>query len=424
MRIKKRRFGRNGESAYATGATHVIKIGFDARANGAAYPKPGKLPGFLICRDTLDGNNQLVVDYDCMHNIGEQYTPDSIAQAKQAQLKSPEGLLPTELFFVLAYNAKPAGDSWDYPGTFAEGYECWRKNGLFCQGDGERATRRQDDGTRAVIPCVPVGIDDAPAASFCQESVSKECKAHSRLLLCLYFLGQDGRPEPLSKSLGWQARFRFDTSSEYCAPRVLAELDQAAGRLDGHISGITGALSFLKQKKRHAAGVGITGQVLFAMSETDIAERERALFNRRIEEKRVSLLAAPAAVECVDARNPFENAETNALPAPVLPPDYEADFETQEPPFTDSSGDEPRVADASDEDLADSLVAFAGDRLGEFAYYTFKGAQHPINEINWFFEGETDSKDASRRRLLRDICQRLEEMPNTAFEIIPCKEVL
>jgi len=422
MRIKKRRFGRNGESAYATGATHVIKIGFDARAAGAAYPKPGKLPGFLICRDTLDGNNQLIVDFNCMKNIGEQYTPETIDKAKKTQLKSAENLLPTELFFVIAYNAKPAGISWEYPGTFAESYECWRKEGLFCQGDGEQASRRQENGTRAVLPCVPVGREDAAVENFCPQSVAHECKAHSRLLLCLYFLGADGRPEPLNKSLGWQARYRFDTSSEYYAPRVLAELDQAANRLDGRISGITGALSFLKQKKRHAGGVGITGQVLFALSEADISERERVLFNQRIEEKRTSLLAAPPAAECLDIRNPFDNSGTNALLAPVELDNPETDSKAQESPFGDTPDGVIQVADASDEDLADSLAAFAGNRLSEYAYYNYGGEDYAIDDINWFFEGETGAKDKARRKLLRKICTNLQETPNTTFTIIACKE--
>ena len=432
MRIKKRRFGRDGESPYATGATHVIKIGFDARGPKATRPFPGKLPGFLICRDSLNENGNLMVDHECMIALGSQYTPEAIAKAKAMQFKAPTGTLPTEIFFVLSNNAKAAGDSWDYPSTFAESYECWRKDGLFCSGNGERATRKNPDGTKGIIACVPAGREGSTVQEFCPQSTSnpRECKAHSRLSLCLYTLDANDTPQPLSKALGWQARFRFDTSSECSPPRVLAELDQAATRLNGHIAGITGALTYLIQKKRYGGnggGVGITGQVVFTLSEPDISDRERDLFQQRIQMSQQALIEGPVA-ETPNV-NPFEQEN-----APCKEPetvDAEIHGEPEESPFDESPLQQsPAATDlppsaldgVSDEDLADSLEAFVGDQLAAYAMYTHKGEEHRIDDINWFFDGAQGAKDQARRQLLRRICQDLHDTPGTTFEIIVHKE--
>ena len=67
QRIRQRKFGRDGNSPHAMGPSHVIKIGFDARELKPAnergqHPVPGKLRGFLVCRDTLDQHNAPMVD--------------------------------------------------------------------------------------------------------------------------------------------------------------------------------------------------------------------------------------------------------------------------------------------------------------------------------------------------------------------------
>src|SRR5690606_38352721 len=130
----------------------------------------------------------------------------------------------------------------------------------FCCGNGDKAVRKQKDGTRKTIECVPMGKEGAPAEKFCPYSVPKmvtgkngkeykvtDCKGHARLTLCLYIEGDDGKPEPLCRELGWNARFRFDTSSGYSPMRILAELDAAANRCDGEIHLIRGSLTFAQQ---------------------------------------------------------------------------------------------------------------------------------------------------------------------------------
>jgi hypothetical protein len=318
MRIKHRKYGRDGQSTYATGATHAIKIGFDARKAGAERPVPGKLAGFLLCRDALDSANNLIVDQEAMLALGKQYTSEAIAKAKAHGLKAEQGLLPTSLNFVIMHDAVKTPGGWAYPGTFGEAYDCWSKSGLYCSGNGDKAMRRQSDGTRKEIVCNPFGKDGVEAEDFCKESASKACKAHSRLVLCLFADGPDRKPVPLCKALGWQARFRFDTSSEYNPIRITQELDQAAERLSGRIAGITGSLTYQLQRKRYDGGVSIVGQIMFSLSEADIARREEQIWNRNLEFKRVEqgLLAGPAntvatmepAQQQDESGSPFDNA--------------------------------------------------------------------------------------------------------------------
>ena len=305
QRIRQRRYGRDGTGPHATGASHIIKIGFDGRElltqqqlqgrkDKGAHPIPGKLAGFLLCRDTLDQGNMLVVDMEAMRKYGA--TPESIKDAKQQQLKASAGLLPTALHFVLAADARREHGRWLYPGTFAEEYETWGKLGRFCHGDGVAASRRQDDGTRKEIECVPKGRDGKPAKEWCPYSVEGTCRAHSRLLLCLFHPNPKTQiPMPVSDSLGWEARFRFDTASEYNPIDFLAALDAAADRLHGNLAGIPGTLIFNIKRRRtgnDAAPVGIVGQVQMALSEREIAKRERELWERQLEQGRVDALPA------------------------------------------------------------------------------------------------------------------------------------
>ncbi|NQU43204.1 hypothetical protein HQ520_07950 [bacterium] len=435
-RIQKRKHGRTSDSLHASSATHVIKIGFDMRKPGDARPVPGKLRGFLLCRDSLGQDNNLQIDLDAMQTlgVGEQ----QIAQAKAGQLKAAPGLLPTELNFVLVHDAiRAPGGTWEYPGTFGESYECWNKAGLFCFGDGVVAQRRQDDRTRAKIDCVPVGREDTEAKEFCKQSVGKECKAHSRLILCLFSADADNRPQPLSKALGWQARYRFDTSSEYNPMRILADLDAAADRCNGKLHGLTGTLNCNLQKKRYEGGVAPVMQIMFQISEADIREREASLRQMYLEDRRVLALPAP---EEAPETSPFEEAVSEHTGFTVEPEQVEspedeiaaAEFSTDEP-FSEEAETEPEAeqdpADPldgySDETLADSLSAFAADHLGDYAGYEYVGQKtgktirKPIENIDWFFDGQPGVKDRARRDLLRQICRDLLANPKVKFPLIP-----
>jgi hypothetical protein len=342
MRIIHRKYGRDGQSTYATGATHVIKIGFDARKPGADRPVPGKLAGFLLCRDALDSSNNLIVDEEAMLALGKDYTAANITKAKQQGLKAEQGLLPNVLNFVIAHDAVKTPGGWSYQGTFGEAYDCWSKSGLFCSGNGDKAMRRQNDGTRKEIICNPAGKDGVAADDFCKESVGKACKAHSRLVLCLFADGADGKPQPLSKALGWQARFRFDTSSEYNPIRIIQELDQAAERLNGRIAGITGTLTFQLQRKRYEGGVSIVGQIMFQLSESDIRRREEQIWNRNLEYKRVEVgllshtpATQPEQAETKADESPFDNAPEWNQEEPGAIQDGEIIEPPHEEPFAD-----------------------------------------------------------------------------------------
>ncbi len=295
QRIRQRKFGRDGNSPHAIGSSHVIKIGFDARGPNDKHPKPGKLRGFLLCRDTLDQNNQLMIDMKAMERLGSSM--EKIQQAKNLQLKAPPGLLPDKLHFVITHDSTKDGGRWVYPGTFAEEYEAWGKVGRICHGDGEVAARRQDDGTVTQISCVPHGREGCSASELCPISVRGDCKARSRLSLCLVILDPaTRRMMPLSDALGWEARFRFDTSSGYNPLRVLAELDDASDRLKGQIAGIPGTLSFHMQRKRtgnEKAPVGTVGQIQLTLSENEIAKRKDQIWNRQLEAGRLGVEALP-----------------------------------------------------------------------------------------------------------------------------------
>jgi len=331
MRVINRKFGRDGSSPYATGASHVIKIGFDKRKAGATHPSPGKFPGFVICRDSLDGQGNLVVDHAAMQMLGIQYTAEAIEKAKKGELKAPEGLLPTVLHFVIMQSAVRLGDQWSFPGTVNEAYECWTKEGKYCSGDGERAKRKQGNGAQAEIDCVPVGRAGADPAAFCQYSANKTCRSHSRLVLCLFEPNEKGEPEPLSDSLGFTARFRFDTTSEYGAMGFFEALDRAADRVQGYLLRLTGTLSYSIKRRRTGDAnfsTGIVGSVLLAIDEDSICQREaeireygEKMRRLRIEERKALALPAP--------EEPIDEAEEVPKPTLVVEPDPEPDPEPE-----------------------------------------------------------------------------------------------
>lgn len=375
QRIRQRKFGKDGDSLHASGASHVIKIGFDARELKPAkdrgqHPIPGKLRGFLICRDTLDQNGLLMVDLPAM----AKYNVDSasIQKAKSGQLKAEAGYLPAELRFVLMYDAIQTSDGhWSYPGTFGEEYELWGKMGRMCHGDGEKAHRRQDDGTRREIECVPNGKDGARCEDFCPFSVKGECKAKSRLILCL--LTQiDGKPKPLDDVLGWDARFRFDTSSENNPLRILGELDAAANKLNGNIAGIPGTLVFAVQRKRTGnvnAPVGIVGQVMFSLSEVAIRQREEEMWGRKLAEHQLSAAHPTLALNAHAPSSeitPDEEEPVTVMHIDDDEPEYETEPEAMEPEAPSDAPSEPEEMS----DLRRSAIA-AKDILMQ-AYPTAK----------------------------------------------------
>ena len=420
-RIVKRRLGRENASPYAIGSTHVIKIGFDARKADAGRAFPGKLPGFLIHHDTQDpASPGLLVDWEIMDKLG--VSPADVDKAKQLQLKAPRGILPTELHFVILHDAaRVPGGAWDYPGTTSEIYECWGKMGLFCSGNGVRADRRQNDGTKANIECVPFGANGRKAEEFCEFSADKRCKCHSRLVLCLYQPGPDGRPVFLSR-LGSAATFRLDTGSEPNSQRFLAELDRAAEKLDGRIQGLTGVITYHVRRKRtgiEAAPVGEVSQIELHLDELAVRQREQQLHQRYIEahglDRKQIAAPEPEVTDAVEVAPAENEPDIEPEQAEDDPGEVEAEI------MPDPEDDDPETISASAAsvpELMDALARFVGAKaqeaqvetsviLGQLATYEFKGKSYPIPSIDWFSQGKNGS--TKRTDILRATCERLEK---------------
>jgi hypothetical protein len=483
MRLKNRRHGRTTESSRNTSATHIIKMGFDNRAPGASHPVPGKLNGFLICRDRIDADNNLVVDHAIMKRLDPSWNQAKLDEAKRDQLKAADGLLPKTLHFVILRDAEKDTDGvWQYPGTLDESLELWDKIGLKCFGNGETALRRGDDGIQRKIACVPFraeGVEDA--RQFCPYSTPRiqkdrrgndqkivDCRSHSRLTLCLYTMGENGRPEPLCRELGWKAKYRLDTSSGYNPLRILEELDAAAKRVEGRLHWITGAITFAKQRKRYEGGVATVGQIMFTLSEEDISRREQDLHRQRMESEgrlletaptRLLATELPPPVAALDPEDDLRLAAARAerpFPAESELPEDE-DENAQEPEGVDEIpwGDEPKpvelptpapvqapikqpssnhqakhpVDDASPEQLVDALIAFVKavnaeegcplaetwQRLGaiDLPNGSFRAPKHP----NSFLDDSPEWPAADRLAALRALC--VEHVNNDIRFLLP-----
>ena len=466
-----RRYGRDNTVVAGLPSTHKIAIGFNAGVKGEV--KPGKTNGFLIFLDTLDKDNKLVVDYDAMARLG--YGREMLAKAMAGGFAADESLLPKVLRFVLmADGVMDEAGQWAYPGTYAASYECYNKAGLWCAGDGANAVRKQDDGSKKLIECIPYGRDGAESETFCKYSgPDKPCKLHLRLTVCLYYYGQqeldgDGaalpgaRPRLVSPALGYQARYRFDTSSEYCDMGILEVLDSAANRVRGRLNGITGTLTFTKRGRRTGKEQGlaksITGFVVFQLDEHSIRAREQQIaneegrmFDRQIEAGKAGVtLQLPPPVALHDemvieadatarptvadsAADPFDAPAVDApdgMDADYQPNDVTVEAEAETAPPVPTPKPVGRVARASDADLVLALGRYAERNVdnaedpkqiaavlnGEASIVMGK----PVDVITvpgWFLRGDTEKKDTARRKLLRDICAALEASSNPAFSL-------
>ena len=354
MRTQKesRKHGHSAGSSHGpSNATHKIKIGCNKQRPEDKHKKPGRLNGFLICGNSLGDDGNLVVDYDCMLRLGAKFTKEQIEFAKQNDINAPAGTLPSELHFIITNDSvKVPGNGWDHTGTFSEGYGKWDNKGLFCEGDGQWASRKQSDGSKKQTKCVPHGKAGAAAETFCEYSIDGSCRHHCRAAFCIFVRDENGRPEPLSRSLGWGARFQLDSTSESNAIRIGEELDKAAERLHGRISGITGVLVFARQSKRRpGGGVGIVGQVMCNLSEPDIARREQQIHDRFIEQNQTKLL------DCTDGADPFapptdgedwqdESADTDAAEDAIVDTAHEILGEPEQEPAASDPNDSPAMA--------------------------------------------------------------------------------
>ena len=424
-----RRYGRGEPKVEGVPATHIIKIGINL-ATEKGMVKPGKLNGLLICHDRLDNDNRLLVDYDSMALLG--YNRAQVDMGIKQHWNAPEGVLPQMLRFVLmADAAKDENGDWMYPNTFAETYACYNKTGLFCEGDGQNARRKQPDGTKKEILCIPFGQEGRDAKEFCEFSgPGKPCKDHSRLTVLLYGIDANDTRFNVSSHLGPNARFRLDTSSEYSAMATLEELDRAATRLNGNLCGITGTISFQRKGRRTGqdgpAAKSIVGHVLVKLDEESIARRE---MERRLPGRAEALaLGAPVARARIAYEEPQYDDGAPFVGAPESVEDEVVEGEPVETPHApvvdlpfdaEPAGDDGSHAYASVDtatlpELINAAVEHAinADRvLSEVIWYADKeGNRHPIPNFNgpaWFYGGADDAQKAKRVAILRAVVKDL-----------------
>ena len=491
MRIQHRRYGREKTAAVAPGTTHVIKIGFDAREinpnDKQGKPRkhvfPGKLYGFLICHDSLNGKGNLVVDYDAMESLGEQYTPDNIMKAKKQQLTCDAGLLPLSLRFILTGNMTRANadDEWNSDEILTEEYLLWDGKGLQCKGDGQKASWRMEDGTKKEIDCIPVGRSEYEATSFCKYSVKKECKCHSQIRLQLFYVGDKGVPQPLSSQSQWNALYRLETSSETFSQRALAVLDAAANRLTvpnyadnsnmGWLAGLTGTLTFQKKAKRTGDAKfskGIVGQVIFQIDERAIQKREDKIEAQNAQLRQNKLEDSQNRMDQLRVENENLRARALALPAPPVPPEspalsedpepmdetetqtetvsapaetvvdldpepgpiIDADIVEDEPVAEETPKEEPEpeipdaLKDATIPQMLESLIEWAGEDFKKLTEFKSGAKTYDLKNADhaWMWAitaGKSEEVMAKRGHVVRSICIGHLMNPDSGFTIMP-----
>lgn len=467
--VTNRRFGRNNDVVASSGATHIIKIGFKNQNNW-----PDKTNGFYIAIDALDNNGEAYIDYDAMEILG--YDPKTIDRAIQAGFKGEDGALPRVLHFILMNDARRENGAWNFGEIFNDSFECYPTArqvnpncddktpapGLWCHGNGETAMRKQPDGTKIRIECVPFGRQGSAADDFCPFSgPDRPCKTHLRIIVCLYVKKSDGSKALVSPNLGMQARFRVDSTSDYCAMQATRQLTMGAERLDGRLNGITGTLMFQKRRRRtggqgKAAGV-VAPHIHLVLDEESIRAREREMaeevrrrFDRRLEAARSGLMieAPPEVIheaEPIASGQPTHradpiktgNAHSMMHPAgraPVLDDrDDSAEDDGDDLPFEDDAAAETPgrilVADATDSELMEALdicrCKLAADADGDVSA-TLKS----ITKVGYggkIYAGvmkleslvTTDPEKAEKASAhLRQICVALEERGQRHFIVI------
>jgi len=282
---------------------------------------------------------------------------------------------------------------------------------------------------RLEVICNPIGCADLDSTeAYCpysknsqdKDKKQKTCNYKYYLFLSLFVPDKEtGDPVPLNKALGFEVRYGISSGSETCGMEIGQALDAAADYLDGNIHQISGILYFAKKGKHYVAEnkkqTAYVPQIYMVLSPADIGQRKQ--------ENRAMLLEDRSFQAALPAPSIAENPEYVDLEPdlPGEPSPSPADESTS--PFNDGSEEPVSAANASDEDLADALVAHSGDQLGEIAYFEFNGKKYNIDDINWFFDGVGEDKDRERRKILRDICLRIEATPNTTFQILPFKDV-
>lgn len=458
-RIKRanRRNDRGSDVVGKTPATHIIKIGWKGTRGGQGQELPLKLNGFLICRDDVDPQSKRMrIDYPAMERLG--YLEAQIKMALQKHWHAPDECLPHKLRFIIMADARREEDAWVYPRTMSEGYQCYTRQGLYCHGDGQHASRKADKGGRVQLECVPVGKAGANPSDYCPYSVAGDCRYNFRLTVCLYYTGPDGRPTPLSPELGESARYRLDSTSEFAGPEAFAQLDAAADRVRGLLNGITGTMTFQPKWRHTGTGRVIVGHVLIQLDEASIRAKEAKLAEQDLRRANYRLEAARAGApqltyepQVIDIEpEPAEPAASTeeptkqepAEPEPIKPAEtVESDEIHEDDPFGPEPEAEPEpepepepagIDDADPQYLADALEAYAESRavdeertigaiVRELAINVDERTRRYAGQMegaDWFLGGEGKGYD-NRVEVLREICRRLDQDDRIGFAITP-----
>ncbi len=432
MRNVRRRYNREKAHPGAVEGTHLIKVGWNIAADGAQSPKPGKLNGFLLCRNTKGPDGRPAIDYEAMGILG--VTREQIQSALKGGLKAAP-VLPQILHFFVPYDAVKGEDGhWEYPNMVVEQYVCYNKEGMFCNGNGDTASRRLPDGGHALIPCRPVGSDkdrDEPVSKhetldgtgYCAYSVNKTCRDNYRALFTLYHPTEDG-PMPLSRAFGYQATFQVASTSEYDAQAILRELDAASDRLNGRIHQITGVIAFAQAKRRTGdskAPVGITGKIRIQLNQEDIARREQELWSRQIEERKTAAIGGGAPLQIEHKTDPQLETQSapaaqpapKAQPEPIEYPEADEIFvEDDDLPFYAAPTDPGPEQDPTllpdmltNAELVAAMKDFSQDNPAILAFtYEENGEEKEFQppNVQWFLEG-APAKQAIRIQKLREV---------------------
>lgn len=306
MRRERRPHDRQEFFQDAPTATNVIKLGWTVtkqkRDNSGTFDMPVRLPGFLVCINTVGRDGKFVIDEPVMKQLG--YPIEKIRAVLADPEKAEVGTLPTDLLVVIGYDSVREGDTWSYPNTYAEEYSLYDKLGLKCKGDGVWANRRQDDGSRRKIACRVRGCNLGEGESHCEFSLKKECRPHGRLVVRLAMQDGHGGFKPLSGVAN--ATWRIDTGSDYGLANILSELDRVSDKLavenaDGSatafLTGLVATLAVRRERKRYVeSGVGkvsIVPQLHLVFDEAMVLRREAELFSRSVMRRGHVIEAAP-----------------------------------------------------------------------------------------------------------------------------------
>jgi len=354
--LRRRPYNRDDESPFALTATHLIKIGWNAAEKKGERKSPQRLRGFLLCRNSWGEDGKPEVEIDLMLRLG--YSQERVAQGIAKAYHADSSCLPSSISVAIRNDAVrlPSGD-WDFPGVFGEQLTCFNKEGLFCFGDGFRAHRKQKDGSRSEIECVPKGAaqDDE---TVCEFSARGDCSLSARFICsvvahcaelesvrnypwqCLLPLHDDGN-----------STYRLDTGSDSGASAIRDALSQAAGALNGRITGLTGTLTLNFEGRIKPGGGGVrVPQIRLEFDKAQIEWMRRELKGLRLDAPAsMSRIALPSvedvAPEIYEAiGRPESEQDGGDIPTKSKAMNEEADKEAV--PSTATNADPEKIAAA------------------------------------------------------------------------------